>query len=99
MIRRPIVGIHGNGHWAPVNSCLQSIAVALRNISIAIGARILTRSREWALAFLVNGMVWVGRLESDAVYLNILEGIVHPATIAALVALSTRAVDQLLLSE
>jgi len=98
-LERLLGSINGNRGRGLVDSVQQSSFISLRNIVEAgqgssaicsvVSAGVRASGGVWVRSFSINSMV------GD----DILEGLVHEATIASLVSLGGRAIDQILLGE
>jgi hypothetical protein len=94
-----LVSLNGNGNWALSDSSSELILVVLWNILVrGDGNSVLGLLGLVALTVLSS--VWVVRLGvKTAVGDDVLEGLIHETTVAALVAEGAGAVNELLLRE
>ncbi len=93
LVWRPVSSIYSNRNGASSQS--DSQVVAIFDISISTNL-------EWScglLAGLLDSLVWVVILVNNSFVSNELEGVIHKTSVAGLVAIRSRAINQLLLRE
>ena len=92
------VSFNGNGDGAGSNGNLELVGVVLNNIGEA-GGLDGGDLGSLVVASLINSDVGVFSLSHHAKVSGILEALVHPATVATLVAVAAGAIDKLLLRQ
>lgn len=90
------VGVDGDGDNSLGDGGLELVVVRSWNIGVS---RNLGDWSSSSLASSLDGGVRVGGLGLDSVVSDVLEGVVHPTTVATMVSVGSGAVNQLLLGE
>jgi len=93
-----LVSFDGNGDWALGDSVFQSLVIVDVDISVCRDGDGGFGERRFAS--LINSLVWVVFLGSETLVGNyVFESVIHQSTVAALVALSARAINELLFGD
>jgi len=97
-LKARLIGFNGNTHWLNINRGAQGV-FGVGDILVARDLRVSGSSARGFLASAILSGVRISGLSAETIGLNVFESIVHKTTRTAKVAITVRAVHELLFGE